>query len=311
MKIALAGFYDRQIQALVTKFPVARFVPLAAGAEIPRDIDALVAITQSALDVLFQPENLAACRSLRWVHATQAGIDDYLPHLARVSFVLTCGKVICGPNVADHGMMLLLALTRRLPQVLRGVAPRQNPPTELYRKHALIVGPGGIGLLLAERCAAFGMTVDVVSQTLVPMLGFIRRHYPPDKLMEALPEADVVIIAIPGTPQTRGLIGRDALVAMKEGAYLINVSRGTVIDIDALTEAVRSGRLGGIGLDVTEPEPLAADHYLRHVDRVIITPHYAGMTTASERRLDLIETNIRLFLRNAPLLNVVDPNLGY
>lgn len=310
-KILLNGFWDNQVADLARRFPAVDFVA-AEGDLAGHRADALVSLTQSALDELFRPDVLDRCDSLRWVHASQAGIDDYLPHLPGIRFTFTCGKVICGPNVADHGMALLLALTRRLPWVLKGVPPGKAPrPTELYGKRAVVVGLGGIGMLLAERCAAFGMGVEAVTQVLMPMVSFIGRVWRPDQLLDALAGADVVLVAAPGTHAAKGLIGRDALAAMKDDAYLINVSRGTLVDIDALTEAVAAGRLAGVGLDVTDPEPLPDDHPLFKAERVLVTPHYAGMTTSHARRFELIEHNIHLFLRGEPLLNVVDPKLGY
>jgi len=311
-KILLSGFWDNQVADLSSRFANVTFVPVNNDALAGHNADALVSLTQSALDTLFLPDILDACDTLKWVHASQAGIDDYLPHLPRIRFTFTCGKIICGPNVADHGMMLLLALTRRLPWIIKGLDRQKMPrPTDLYGKRVLVYGAGGIGLLLAERCAAFGMKVDAVTQAAMPWVSFVDRWYQPDRLLDALPQTDVVMIAAAGTQATRRAFDGRAFSVMKDNAYLINVSRGSIVDIDALTENLLAGRFEGVGLDVTEPEPLPENHPICGIERVLITPHYAGMTANHARRFDLIKTNIRLFLQGEPLLNVVDTSLGY
>lgn len=310
--IALAGFRDAQIATLAQKFLAARFVAVDDKDVADANPDALVSLTETALDALFVPKTLERCSSLKWVHASSAGIDNYLPHLHKVGFTLTCGKVIQGPNVADHALALLLALTRRLPWYIRGAEKAETPrPTELYRKRALVVGFGGIGMSIAERCAAFGMRVDCVTETLMPMLSFVEKVYLRDQLLDALPTADVVFVSLPATPASHGIFNDAAFAAMKKDAYLVNTSRGTVIDTEALVRALNAERLEGVGLDVTEPEPLPGNHALRAFDRVIVTPHVAGMTTTVERRFELVETNIRRFLDDLPLINVVDPELGF
>jgi phosphoglycerate dehydrogenase-like enzyme len=312
MKIALSGFWENQIEDLSNKFPGAAFQAIDDENISDSDPDALVSLTQTALDALFVPETLAQCASLKWVHASSAGIDEYLSLLGDAGFTLTCGKIIQGPNVADHGMSLLLALARRLPWHIRGAAPEDIPrPTELRGKRALIIGFGGIGMSLAERCAAFGMHVEVVSETLMPIISFVERTYFGPQLLQALPTADVVIIAAPGTPATNRMFNDEAFAAMKESAYLINVSRGSIVDLDALVKTLEAGRLEAVGLDVTEPEPLPGNHPLRGFDRVLITPHIAGITTTHERRFDLIHTNIDRFLNGHPLINIVDKNVGF
>jgi phosphoglycerate dehydrogenase-like enzyme len=155
------------------------------------------------------------------------------------------------------------------------------------------------------------MRVDAVTENLMPLVSFVDRVFLSDELSVALADADVVFIAAPETPASRRLIDHDALAAMKDSAYLINVSRGAIVDLDALIETLEKGRLEAVGLDVTDPEPLPANHPIFGFDRVLITPHYAGITTQHTRRFDLIYTNVRRFLAGLPLVNVVDKHLGY
>jgi phosphoglycerate dehydrogenase-like enzyme len=312
LKIALSGFWDNQIEDLSKLFPKIEFQSIEGQDIANYNPDALVSLTESALDQVFVPEVFNQCSSLQWVHASSAGIDNYLDQLKKVNFTLTCGKVIQGPNVADHGMALLLALTRRLPWFFRGDEKSDVPrPTELLGKRALIIGLGGIGMCLAERCAAFGMEVDAVTEDLMPLVSFINDVYLQDQLLEALPKADVVLIAAPKTLATANMINEEALSVMKESAYLINVSRGSIVDLNALVKTLEANRLEAVGLDVTDPEPLPGNHPLRSFDRVLITPHVAGVTTSHARRFELIRNNIRRFANGMPLVNVVDKNFGY
>ena len=310
--ILLSGFRSPQISGLCDLFPEVEFRPFEEDGLPEGHADALVSLTQDALDAVFRPEVLDRCPGLRWVHASSAGIDDYLPYLSDVSFTLTCGKILQGPAVADHAMTLLLALTRRLPWILRGKRPAEMPrPTELRGKKALVIGYGGIGMGIAERAAAFGMRVNCVTEINMPLVSFVDHVYFAHEFLEAVPEADVVLVAAPLTKISRAMLDREALSRMKQTAYLINVSRGPIIDTDALVEELRRGRFEGVGLDVTDPEPLPDHHPLRQFDRVLITPHYAGTTTTLQRRFELIETNLRRFIDGRPLINVVDKKLGF
>jgi phosphoglycerate dehydrogenase-like enzyme len=312
LKIALSGFWDNQINDLSNLFPKIEFQSIDDQDIVKYNPNALVSLTESALDQVFVPGVFDQCTSLQWVHASSAGIDNYLNQLDKVKFILTCGKIIQGPNVADHGMALLLALTRRLPWFFRGDEKSDVPrPTELRGKRALIIGLGGIGMCLAERCSAFGMKVDAVTEDLMPMVSFINDIYLQDQLMEALPKADVVLIAAPKTLATTHMVNEEALSVMKESAYLINISRGSIIDLNALVKILESDRLEAVGLDVTDPEPLPENHPLRSFDRVLITPHAAGITTSHARRFELIHNNIRRFEKGLPLVNVVNKNFGY
>ena len=134
----------------------------------------------------------------------------------------------------------------------------------------------------------------------------------PDDLMKELPRADVVVVACPLTKKTRGLIGAAQFAAMKDGAYFIDVARGRIVDFDALAVALKSGKLAGVGLDVTEPEPLPDKSPLWDMENVIITPHNAGQSDGGRRRIQLlVRENIRRFVAGEPLLNVVDKRAGY
>ena len=263
---------------------------------------------------LFSDELLQRAPNLEWIHVGGAGCEEFLiPSLVNSDIVLTNGKVIQGPEVADHALALVLALTRNLHYVLRGRPLANAPrPIELRGKVALVIGLGGIGMLVAERLHACGMTVNGVDPGYVPMVQSVTRQFLPEQLLEALPGADVVVVAAPRTDRTYRVMNAAAFAAMKRGAIFVAVSRGTLIDTAALVQALQAGQVSAAGLDVTDPEPLDAQHPLRAMDNVIVTPHIAGLSDHNrERSFTLIRQNVANYARRLPLINIVDKERGY
>jgi phosphoglycerate dehydrogenase-like enzyme len=314
MKILLAGFRDEQNRTLSGIFPEIDFISTDNIDVKSIQADGLIGLSRLAFDQVFTEKFLSENNTIRWAHAPGAGIDKYLfPSLPSSNIVLTNGKIIQGPEVSEHAIALLLALTRRIGFVTKGIQRERIPyPIELRFKTALVIGLGGIGLLVAERLSAFGMTVDAVTETNMPLVSSLRKIYYADQLLEALSLADVVIMAAPLTSRSRNMLSYDQFLAMKRDAYLINVSRGGNIDLNALMEMLDAGKFSGVGLDVTNPEPLPQDHSIHSIDRVIITPHLAGCSDQfHERNFELIKTNIRRFSAKLPLINIVDKLNGY
>ena len=314
MKILLAGAYDDQVAALSELFPDVQFLRTEQVDMQEAGGDALIGMSRLPFDKVFTQAFLERNKTVRWAHAPGAGIDFYLfPGLASSPIAFTNGKIIQGPEVAEHSLGLLLCLTRRIGFVLKGVDKGSIPsPIELRGKIALVIGAGGVGLLLAERLSAFGMTVDVVTETNIPLVSTVRKAYFGNQLMNALPTADVIIMAAPLTPQSRNMLGREQFHAMRQNAYLINVSRGGTVDLDALVQQLRDGRFSGIGLDVTFPEPLPENHPIKAFDRVIVTPHLAGRSDClREQNFELIINNITRFIAGLPLVNLVDKVAGF
>ncbi len=309
-----------------TGFPAAQVAEIQAAAD-GVEIDA-VADTRDAIwkaipgasaligcpRMIFSDALLAAAGpSLRWMHASGAGCEEFItPGLQAHTLVLTNGRIIQGPEVADHAVALLLAIARNIHAALRGRPAKPSRPIELRGKTAAVVGLGGAGLLAAERLHAFGMRVVGVNPQPLPMLSLLDDVVPPDRLREVLPGADAVLMAAPHTPQTDKLFGAAEFALMKPTAIFVNVSRGKTVDTDALTAAVKQGRPGSAGIDVTDPEPLPPDHPLRHMDNVIVTEHQAGLSDHNRRRsFELIKINVARFAAGVPLLNIVDKQLGY
>lgn len=268
------------------------------------------------------PEFLRAAGKLRWVQAHSAGVDRYLRVAELVEaeeVVLTNMRTVHGPAIADHAFAMLLSLTRDLRPHLdpanRGAWNRRGSgvePIALEGRTMLVVGLGGIGSAVAQRAKGFGMRVLATRRSDVPPPPYVDLQAKPDALHELLAETDVVAICVPLTRETEGMIGDRELAALKPGAYLVNVGRGRVVDTEALVRALESGRLAGACLDVTDPEPLPADHPLWSMPNVVITPHVSGRSelTGRRRRAVFLE-NLRRFAAGEPLLNVVDKQAGY
>jgi phosphoglycerate dehydrogenase-like enzyme len=263
---------------------------------------------------------LAAAPKLRWVQAWSAGVDRYLGLdglMRNDAIAFTNMKGAHGPAIAEHVFAMLLALTRQLPRhraaQLAGRWSRDaSGMTALAGRTLLVVGLGGIGTEVARRGAAFDMRVLATARTARATPEFVEHLGLSDELDALLPQADVVVLCVPLTDETRGLSGAERIARMKRGAYLINIARGAVVDTDALIAALSSGRLAGAGLDVTDPEPLPDGHPLFALDDAVITPHVASSAEITgERAFAVFRENVRRFGAGEPLLNLVDKQAGY
>ena len=295
-----------------------------ADVVIARTPDALAAEIADAHGVIgsVSKDLFARAKKLEWVQTTSAGVEAYTfwPEFVSSDVTLTNCKIVQGPTIADHAMAMLLAFTRGMTGY---IASREKQEwkrsredtahlTELTDMTAVIIGVGGIGTQIAQRAHAFGMTVIGVDPKDIPPQPAVQRIVPPDRLDQVLPEADVVFVAAPHTPQTERMIGSRQFDLMKRGAYFIVVSRGKLYDKRALVRALDSKKLGGAGLDVTDPEPLPKGDSLWKLDNVIITPHIASQAPGSNRRrVGVITENIRRFALGERLINVVGKHRGY
>jgi D-3-phosphoglycerate dehydrogenase len=250
-------------------------------------------------------EMIALAPNLRLIAKPGAGVDNIdVAAASRRGVTVTNVSGARGRAVAEHALFLLLHLARR--GWLRGdPAWRDTLATQLGGKTLGIVGLGDIGSHLARFGQGLGM--QVVAHTRTPdhdrAQGIPVRFVDLDTLLR---EADVVVLCAPLTDATRGMIDRRALTTMKDSAYLINVARGPLVSTDDLLEVVRAGHLAGVGLDVTDPEPLPEDHGLRLLPHVLISPHNAGRTFESQAAaLMRMRENVRLVLSGAPAIDPV------
>ncbi|MSU73297.1 MAG: D-2-hydroxyacid dehydrogenase [Opitutus sp.] len=264
------------------------------------------------------PELLRAARRLRWIQVASAGIEGYrFPELLESHITLTNAKVIYGSHLADHLMAFILAFNRNLPQLWRCQQrevwePRSNlRAMEIGGETLLIVGLGGTGLGLAKRAAAFGMRILAVTRSAKPPAAGVEQISGMDTLPALLPQADHVALCCALTPETRHLLSDREFALMRPTAFIHNVTRGGVIDQEALVRALRAGKIAGAGLDVTDPEPLPAGHPLWGMPNVLITAHTSGHSPHSDDRMfELFAENLRRFATGQPLLNVVDKRVG-
>ena len=252
--------------------------------------------------------------TVKWLHFISAGREGYEELGWPPGIAVTYAGGGVSPGVAEHAMALLLALTRRVPDLVRTVMPQRKwdrllvapKATSLEGATMAIVGYGHIGRALAQRAKAFDMRIVSVSRTPRPE-PLVDQAFPLSQLHNALAMADAVVVAVALMPETTHLLADAEFAAMKPGAILVNVARGPVIDQAALVRALQSGRLGGAGVDVSDPEPLPADDPLWDAPNVLISPHYAGSGNPNNiRRLaDGVAENLRRLMAGEPLLHLV------
>jgi phosphoglycerate dehydrogenase-like enzyme len=281
-----------------------------SAAALIRDVDAV-------LGNRYFLQSLPHARQLRWMQSNSVGVDLILgagPALDNIA--LTCARGVYDDEVADHAVALVLALARRLHHARDAQRDRRwerlRLPT-LRGRRALVVGWGGIGKGIAERLRAFGVDVEGVRRR-IPQAqlldGFV--VHSPAEWRARLPRADVLVVAVPLTEETRGLVGAAELSALPRGALVVNVGRAPTVDEAALLEALRDGRLGGAALDVLDDEPPPRDHAAWVESNLLLTPHVARSPEQPPYRWEpLFVENLRRFAADKPLLNVVDVDAGY
>jgi len=290
-------------------------VPSAELVEAARPEEALEQIADAdALYGRITPELLAAGRRLRWIQAPSAGLEGVMfPELVASDVTMTNMREIYSDEIADHAYCMLLMLARGMPDYMRAQQARQWQKSPDIRMTHLpdavlgIVGLGGIGRDLARRAVTSGMRVLAVDPRPGERPEGVEAVWSVERLPELLAQADFVTICAPHTPQTRGMFDAATIARMKPGSYLINISRGVIVHLAALVDALREGRLAGAALDVYEIEPLPADHPLWGMENVILTPHVASRAVEYEaRRLEVLADNLARFAAGQPLRNVVD-----
>lgn len=259
---------------------------------------------------------LADAPGVRWVQLPWAGVEDF----ARLGVFAddgsgrrwTCGKGVYAEPVAEHALALALGGLRQLPERVRATSWGPQAGTSLYDARVTILGAGGITGCLVELLRPMRTEVTVVRRDAAMPFAGAARTLGVDRLHEALPGADVVFLALSLTPETERVIGAAELARMEPHAWLVNVARGRHVDTGALVDALRDGRIGGAGLDVTDPEPLPDGHPLWTLPNVIITPHTANTQEMAVPLLSArIAENVRRFAAGDDLVGPVEPSLGY
>ena len=256
---------------------------------------------------------------LRWVQTTGAGANAVsTPAFAATDIIATSAVGVHIASVPEHVLAMLLAFARRLPEQILNQhgAHRFYWPTGMFEVEGQTIGLlgfGKIGQALARKAKGLGMRVVVWRRSAAAAPSdLVDRQFARDDLHGLLADADHVVITLPLTPETQGLIGAAELGAMKRSAFLYNVGRGPIVVQDDLMAALHAGTIAGAGIDVTDPEPLPPDHPLWDAPNLILLTHYGGLTPKyGPRAYAIISENVRRFLAGEELLNLVDKARGY
>ena len=307
----------------ITEERLAKIRGAAAGFEIICDKRDNVAAFADC-EVIFgnvTKEVVQAAKKLKWLHTETAGVDLYVRPETGLpkSVLLTNSSGAFGIGIAEHLMVMALMLLRKMGEYgkLQAQSKWQDlgRVETLYNKLVTVVGIGDIGGNFAKRCKAMGTVVYGVSRNeRKEMPSWADGLFSVDNINEAIKNADIVALCLPGTPETAGLFDKNRLVAMKKGALLLNVGRGTAIDQDALIDALKSGHVGGFGTDVTTPEPLPEDSPLWTLPNVIITPHTSGgdsLVLTQDLIVDKFARYLADYVACLPLAHVINPKIGY
>ncbi len=267
-----------------------------------------------------KPDEFAAASCLRWIQSPAAGVAGLLfPELRDSPVALTNARGIHGDAVAEHVMAVTIVLFRQIHLAIRRQSSREWAKDSQSRFRMLrgrtmgIVGLGSIGTAVAERAAALGAEVIAVRRTMsAPRPSCVSAVFPPGELDAVLRRADVVVLTVPLTGETRGFVGAAEIRRMKPDAVLVNVARGKLLREDEVAEELARGTIAGAALDVFEHEPLAASSPLWDLPNVVITPHTSAFRDDYwALAIDLFAANLRRFERGDPLVNLVDKTAGY
>lgn len=284
----------------------------------------------SALEILpeavaafgtLDPEFLAAATNLRWLQAPATAPDPgyFFPKLEEHPVQVTNFRGIHNDHVANHALALVLALARNLPVYIRQQSSalwlrhlEDSSVVALADSTVLIIGVGGIGAEIARLLSAFGCRVLGVDPRLEVLPVGMEALYRTDSLDDLLPQANIVVLTLPHTPESEGLIDAKRLALFQRGSMLINIGRGQTVRLEAVVKALQSGHLGGVGLDVFEEEPLPMNHALWSEPNALLTPHVAVVGPhTDEKRFQFFCRNARRFLKGEELLNIVDKSKWY
>jgi phosphoglycerate dehydrogenase-like enzyme len=301
---------------------IEEFRQVAAGHRVSHAANEEQAITLAAdaeviLGYFLRPV-CAAASNLRWVQSYSAGMDNFLfPEIVERDVTITGMAAQYAPQGAEHAWALLLALARGIPTAVRQQDRHQWKGGSVLAMSGAtlgIIGMGGFGLEMVKRAAGYDMQILALDPVRTEAPAGVAEIKPPtrENLHDLLRRSDAVMIACPRTPETYHLISTAEFVAMKPTAFLVNVTRGGIVDEDALAAALKSGQIAGAALDVVEKEPLSEDSPLWDAPNLLLTPHRAGASQHRHRQIiDFFKQNLQRYLAGEPLRNVVDKRRGF
>jgi phosphoglycerate dehydrogenase-like enzyme len=272
---------------------------------------------------------------LRWLQLYYSGLDHVIEDpLLDSDLIVTTMSGTSAPQMAEHALMGMLALGHRLYKIMHdpyktlwdAARYEKYEPVEMRGSTVGVIGYGSVGREVARLCHAYGAEILALKHDLMhlqdegytlsglgdPDAEIPRRIYPPQAISSMLSLCDFIVVTVPLTSETRGMIGEEVFNKMKPGAFLIDISRGGVVDHGALVEALNDGRIAGAALDVFPIEPLPESSPLWNMPNVILTPHIGGASKHyAERAIELFAINLHRYLADRPLLNRYDRSRGY
>lgn len=266
------------------------------------------------------PAWLKRAARLRWLCSDFAGVEKYLDEAIWPSpdCLLSNSSGAYGPAIAEHIVMVLLMLLRRMPEYQSAMAERAwpclTPIRSLTGSRVVVLGTGDVGRSAARRLKALGASVTGVCRSGRSEDPAFDRVLPVGQLNELLPQADALVMALPATAETAGVLSRERIALLGPQALVVNVGRGSAIDQPALVEALTARRLAGAALDVMEPEPLPPDHPLWQCPNTILTPHVSGnmaLGLTCDLDVDMFCRDLSRYAAGEPLENLVDRSRGY
>lgn len=267
-----------------------------------------------------RPHLITQMPYLKWCHTSNAGVEPFAASgiFDSGDVVLTNSSGAYGLTISEHIIMVTLMLMRRMPEYMgimdRGEWIDDLPVRSVHGSRVVIMGTGNLGQNAAVRFRSLGAeSVIGFSRSGRPVSGF-DEIYKVDQFDEHIGNTDVLVLCMPGTAQTAGILSKDRLDRVPESAYVINVGRGSAIDQDELIRRLNEGSLAGAALDVMDPEPLPAGHPLRTAKNCILTPHVSGdmgLPYTVDRTVDIFCRNMKRYAEGRELINVVDISAGY
>lgn len=265
------------------------------------------------------PECLASLSKLEWVHLSTAGTEPYSnPSVLPAGCILTNSSGAYGLAISEHMVACVTMLYKKLhlyrDNQNKAIWLDRGSVKRIERSVTLVVGLGDIGGRFAQKMKALGAYTIGVRRTVSKKPDYIDELYTTESIDSLLPRADIVTLALPGTDQTCNILSRQRIFSMKDESTLINIGRGNAVDTMGLYDALISGKLYAAALDVTDPEPLPADHPLWKCENAFITPHISGffhLYDTYENIADICIHNMMLFYNHLPLENIVDFSTGY
>ena len=297
------------------QFPEFEFLSYPRNAKVPDEVLARAEVLMNYGD----KSQIAPAKNVRYIHTISAGIDGYIDEVDRChgsALPVTNGAGVYSDAVGEHVIALLLAVVHGIVPSVRNMAEKQWLPIPMLGnvngKTIAVLGTGDIGNNAARICAAMGARVlGFKLHACEPFPPYSEIYTGDDGLDALLPQADAVLVCLPGSPFTKDMLDARRIGLMKAGSVLVNIGRGSIVNTEALMEALRSGRIAAAGLDVTDPEPLPPDHPLWDCPNVLITPHISGLGASKQKHAEWFAENLRAYLEGRPQPGAVNREMKY